>query len=215
MKTWNERLKSRFADLKRSEGLTQSQLAERLGVAQGTVANWMSGRRSPADLKEFERIASALSVDVAWLMHGSSNSERKTPPKSGNRIPILRPDQVNPWTQNKDKVDISSNDSVPSDLVGGSNTANAFAVKATDSGMEPAICIGDIVIIDPTLNPSPGQLIALDFHGTGHLTVGKLTSKGTAWRLSMSDEFLELDKDYTSILRGRVLAVLFPSSLNM
>ncbi|WP_237745906.1 helix-turn-helix domain-containing protein, partial [Pseudomonas aeruginosa] len=42
-------------------GITQSVLAERLGVTQGAVAHWLSGRRSP-DVPTLERILKALDL---------------------------------------------------------------------------------------------------------------------------------------------------------
>lgn len=208
MKTWNERLKSRFADLKRSEGMTQSKLAERLGVAQGAVANWMSGRRSPADLSEFEKIADSLGVTVAWLMHGEE--ERKEEPELRElcSIPILKPNQVSDWYENRAKVDSSSNRTVRWMSPTSFDKSRVYAIEATDSGMEPAICPGDIIVIYPSHDPLPGRLIALDFHGNGHLTIGKMSTKGSSLRLALSDELIDLDDSYTEMYRGRVLAIM-------
>lgn len=57
MNTWTETAKKRMRDL----GITQSVLAERLGVTQGAVAHWLSGRRSP-DIPTLERILKALGL---------------------------------------------------------------------------------------------------------------------------------------------------------
>lgn len=199
--------------MKRSEGLTQAQLAERLGVAQGTVANWMSGRRSPSDLDEFTKIAGALNVDVTWLMHGTEQQRVETVDKS-SLIPILNPDQVTGWCKNSKKVNTSSNKFVSAPRTSKLDISNFYAIEATDSGMEPTICTGDIIIINPADNPTPGKLIALDFHGTGHLTIGKLATKGSSWRLNLSDEFIELDKEYANIYRGIVISILFSPEIH-
>lgn len=48
-----------MANARRSLGLTQAQLAERLGVSQPCVSQWESGRRTP----------SALILDrILWLL---------------------------------------------------------------------------------------------------------------------------------------------------
>lgn len=57
MNTWIEAAKKRMRDM----GITQSVLAERLGVTQGAVAHWLSGRRSP-DIPTLERILKALDL---------------------------------------------------------------------------------------------------------------------------------------------------------
>ena len=51
--TFQERLKQ----LRKEHGMTQVQLAEKLGVASGTVAMWETGKRSP----NFEMIDPSLS----------------------------------------------------------------------------------------------------------------------------------------------------------
>lgn len=69
METWRDRFKACWERLNR-DGMTQDQLAERLGVSQGTIAHWLKGRRTPKNLVEFEHLAEALGVHPAWLIYG-------------------------------------------------------------------------------------------------------------------------------------------------
>lgn len=57
----------KFRDIRKTEGITQTALAERLGVRQSTVAMWETGRSTPktADLP---KIAKALSVSVEQVI---------------------------------------------------------------------------------------------------------------------------------------------------
>lgn len=57
MKKWNELAKARMKEI----GITQEQLAERLGVTQGAVAHWVSGRREP-DLETIGRVLATLGL---------------------------------------------------------------------------------------------------------------------------------------------------------
>lgn len=68
MKKWNELAKSRMKELK----ITQEGLAEKLGVTQGAVAHWLSGRREP-DLGTIARVLNLL--DLPALQVGTSNPE--------------------------------------------------------------------------------------------------------------------------------------------
>lgn len=52
--------------LRDSAGLTQRELARRLGVTQPNVARWESGRSIP-DLKTLQRIADALDLNLAVI----------------------------------------------------------------------------------------------------------------------------------------------------
>ena len=63
---WRERFAQRFAAL----GLTQEQLSEKLGVSPGTIGHWLSGRRTPANLKTYQRLAEAMGISTEWLLFG-------------------------------------------------------------------------------------------------------------------------------------------------
>lgn len=62
MKKWNELAKTKMKEV----GVTQEQLAERLGVTQGAVAHWVSGRREP-DLETIGRVLSALGLPAMQI----------------------------------------------------------------------------------------------------------------------------------------------------
>ena len=57
----------KFRDIRKTEGITQTALAERLGVRQSTVAMWETGRSTPktADLP---KSAKALNVSVEQVI---------------------------------------------------------------------------------------------------------------------------------------------------
>jgi phage repressor protein C with HTH and peptisase S24 domain/DNA-binding XRE family transcriptional regulator len=57
MDKWNELAKARMRELK----ITQEGLAEKLGVTQGAVAHWLSGRREP-DLATISRVLQTLGL---------------------------------------------------------------------------------------------------------------------------------------------------------
>lgn len=75
---WRERAKSQYIKLKRSEGLTQYKLAEQLGVTQGAVAHWLSGRRVPETLEQYEALAIALKMHPAEMLYGLDPELSKT-----------------------------------------------------------------------------------------------------------------------------------------
>ncbi|MFN2525528.1 MAG: helix-turn-helix transcriptional regulator [Actinomycetota bacterium] len=51
-------------EARRRAGLTQQQLAERLGTTQSVVARWEAGKRSPS-LETIEQIANACDLEVS------------------------------------------------------------------------------------------------------------------------------------------------------
>lgn len=57
--------------LRRTRGLTQQQLAEKLKVKRATISNYEIGRRSP-HIKELEDISEALGVNLEYFGFGGS-----------------------------------------------------------------------------------------------------------------------------------------------
>ena len=57
--------------LRKTRGLTQEQLAEKLNVKRATISNYEIGRRSP-HIKDLEDIAEALGVNLEYFGFGGS-----------------------------------------------------------------------------------------------------------------------------------------------
>jgi transcriptional regulator with XRE-family HTH domain len=60
-----------------SAGLTQEQLAERIGTSQPTVARWEGGKQLPS-LRSLIRIAEATGFQLTLGLRGSARSEQET-----------------------------------------------------------------------------------------------------------------------------------------
>ena len=58
--------------LRKTRGLTQEQLAEKLGCKRATISNYEIGRRSPQNVKELEKLADALGVGLEYFGVGNS-----------------------------------------------------------------------------------------------------------------------------------------------
>ena len=71
---FNDILKS----LRKNSNMTQVQLAEKINVAQGTIANWERGVREP-DMETIKKIANALSVPVERFFMDSQNANTQDP----------------------------------------------------------------------------------------------------------------------------------------
>ena len=62
------KFKDRFAQLRKEMGLTQEQIAFKLGVSKGTVGNYETGEREPRDLETLEDIADFFNVEIDYLV---------------------------------------------------------------------------------------------------------------------------------------------------
>ena len=62
-------------DLRKKSKLTQSQLAERIGISRSAIGNYENGIREP-DFETLEKIADFFNVDMNYLL-GESLSEKE------------------------------------------------------------------------------------------------------------------------------------------
>ncbi len=73
-----------IAQARKQQGLTQAQLAERLGCSDKSVSRWETGRTMP-DVSLFDPLCNALGITVEELLQGQSASAQPTPPTKGSR----------------------------------------------------------------------------------------------------------------------------------
>lgn len=66
-----EEIGKKIKILRKTRGLTQQQLAEKLKVKRATISNYEIGRRSP-HIKELEDISEALGVNLEYFGYGGS-----------------------------------------------------------------------------------------------------------------------------------------------
>lgn len=67
-----EEIGQKIKILRKTRGLTQQQLADKLNVKRATISNYEIGRRSP-HIKELELIAEALGVGLDYFGVGDGN----------------------------------------------------------------------------------------------------------------------------------------------
>lgn len=92
MNSWTGRLKSKMKEL----GLTQEELAKKLGVTRSAVAHYVQGTRHPP-LKQVIKLAAVLKTDPSWLQFGKvqeSTITKSSTKKLANRIPVLEWNEV-------------------------------------------------------------------------------------------------------------------------
>lgn len=66
-----EEIGKKIKILRKTRGLTQQQLADKLNVKRATISNYEIGRRSP-HIKELEEISEALGVNLDYFGFGGS-----------------------------------------------------------------------------------------------------------------------------------------------
>lgn len=75
-----ENFAKKFQDMCYRMGLSQTQVAEKLGVGQKTISNWMTGKITPT-LPKIRHIADIFDISVEYLL---SDSEKIISNKNRN-----------------------------------------------------------------------------------------------------------------------------------
>ena len=69
--------------------LTMKQLANRVGVSEGTISRWESGKIENMRRDKIEKLANALHVSPGYLMGWDSNVESKQIDRKTVKVPVL------------------------------------------------------------------------------------------------------------------------------
>jgi len=157
MNTWNQRIKLRMQEL----GLTHEQLAGRMGVTRGAITHYLAGRRVPP-LRQFQKLASILKVDPAWLQYGSivkQPAPKPIPVKQKHfHIPIIS------FKQAADCVEISKLKTVETIPHFFTDSPEWYAIKVQGDSMvsntgQRSFHEGDFIIIDPNKTAKHGDFV--------------------------------------------------------
>lgn len=181
MKTFNNRVKSRRDEL----GLTQIQLAKKVGVSGVTISQWESGDYSPKG-KNLYKLADALECSPDWLIFGE---EKQTKPESNaefiggfetwDRNSPLGDDEVEiPFYM---EVELAAGAGVTDirEYYGpklrfakstlrrqGVSAADAVCVKVNGNSMEPVLPHGSTVGVDTShTDITDGKMYAINHDG--------------------------------------------------
>ena len=166
MNTWAARIKSRMKEL----GLTQEELAHKMGLTRGAVTHYLAGRRVPP-LRQFQKLASILKTDPAWLQFGIHNEAIAAPKKSvtkTEKIVARHPLPLLSWQQAAELMDVAKvrRDEIKEWLphfFTDKPRWYALRIKSdsmtTPLGNNKSFHENDVIIIDPDKNAEHGDFV--------------------------------------------------------
>lgn len=144
-----DRVRNRRIEL----GLTQTEAAERAGIRQQSWASIEDGQTQKP--RNIIGIANALECDASWLMQGGvfiPISELNV-----RKVPLISYVQAGALVESTPIHDIDGNfEYVLTDV---ELSEHSFALRVIGDSMEPDFKEGDIVIIDPEIEPAPGEFV--------------------------------------------------------
>ena len=192
MKTIGQRIRARRVALK----MTQRELSAATGYSHAIVSQWENDLSKP---KNTLLVARALRTSMEWLLTGEGNEDdlsvtvssdgviNVVPAPIGLRqIPIISYVQAGCWTESCDcRAMDGSIETITTDLDLGSM---AFALEVRGDSMAPEILEGDIVVIDPDVDPLPGDYVVAK-NGSHEATLKQFRPRGTN---DQGQEYFEL-----------------------
>ncbi|HDS3853604.1 TPA: helix-turn-helix domain-containing protein [Legionella pneumophila] len=156
----------RILEARKAKGLTLKALGELAGgLKQTRLTNWEQGVRTPGP-EEIKLLARALDVSPAYLMCLSDEMQFKEVKNPSRLIPLLDYRQAceaklhTGEETSGDKVFISVSTALQPEL-----SMDAFALRVIDGSMLPEIKINDVLVIEPTILPEPGDFVVVNISG--------------------------------------------------
>lgn len=153
------------ANIKRmrlDEGLTQEQLAEKLGVTRSTVTQWETGWSQPR-MGAISKLASVFGVSVSEMVEDRSN-----PPK-GAIFPTASPRATAPLLGRVHAGSAQEPEVLEDEieLPHGIRTAhpNAYFLQVEGDCMDKVYPEGCYILVDPDREPASGSIAAVAIDG--------------------------------------------------
>ena len=151
----------------RDHGITQSALAERVGVRQSTVSRWLNGQTpDPVSQERLESMLARKGEPIIPTARPPSNASEPVPtPRGGDdRIPILgvgRGGDDGRFELNGETIGYTMR---PKSLIG---VKGAYSIYVVGDSMEPRYEAGELVHVTPHKPPVPGRDVVVQIHATG------------------------------------------------
>lgn len=143
-------------------GMTQEELAGKMGITRGAVTHYLAGRRQPP-LQQFQKIAAILKVSPAWLQFGVTTAKNhpaqaKKEKNSQKKLPILSWEDVTTFSH----ADQSVEEFIPNFYT---DQSSWYGLRVNSDAMvspqdqNKSFHIGDILVIDPSKTATHGQFV--------------------------------------------------------
>jgi len=151
-----ETIGQRIRRTRKALNLTQKDLAKALTDAtHGSISQWESDMTTPS-AKNLYDLSIALECDFAWLLNGGKAPNLIPASLKSFKIPLITCHQVALFKQSKDLDCLPNIEYITTSL---KISKGSFAIRINEDSMEPEFKQGDIVIIDPSVKPVPGEFV--------------------------------------------------------
>lgn len=214
-KHWNELAKTRLSTL----GMTQADLAEKMGVTQGAMGHWLNGRRSPS-LSEVGAIFEILGITNAALNPDgtfSVSEDLSIPPvKPQYEYPLLTSVQAGVFTE---ADPITERDVKTWVATTKKASERAFWLEVAGHSMtappggRPSFPEGILILVDPEQEVKPGDFCVAGIYNNSEVTFKRFVwEDGTPWLepLNTNPRYQSIPCNENCRIIGKVVKAQWP-----
>lgn len=145
----------------RSElGLTQAELAKKLGLTYSSVSQWESGRATPRT-PVLKQIADLFGTTVSDLMGEPADGEAPVPSQYVT-LPVLVAGHAGEFTDEFGPDEVAD---VPVSVLERVNDPDAYLMRVRGNCMSRRFCDGENALLSPHCEPRNGDAVAAEYNG--------------------------------------------------
>jgi SOS-response transcriptional repressor LexA len=199
-----QRMRNRISELREARGWSQQELADRLKTTRQTVFRLEKNQRRVSDVW-IGKLTAVFDCAPGDLFAAPDPSTART----GHALPVIDYVQAGAWTSPADPY--AKGDGMahvfPATRVG----PKAFALQIRGDSMEPEFREGDRVIVDPALDPLPGDFVVAKLEDEQEATFKKYRPLGAGKAAAI--ELIALNPDWPALRidrqhPGRIVATM-------
>lgn len=183
---------------------TLEDLANRVDSDTGNLSRVETGKQGASE-EMLRKIAVALGCTVADLFAGANGGSNVEPsPLGSRRIPVISYVRAGNWSEAADPYSVG--DAAEWLLTDLDVSSSTFALRIKGDSMKPDFSEGDVVIVDPTITPHPGDFVVAK-NGEHEATFKKFRPRGVNEQGQQVFELIPLNEDYPS-MRSDITPIL-------
>lgn len=175
-----------FVAFAKARKTSMLQWAKAAGVKPNSIYNWLAGRANELSIQSLRRLAAAADTTIETLLGGHP------PPRAPDlhAVPLISTVIAGAWKETADPYE-------PGDgatMIGVDRPVgrNAFALLIEGTSMEPDFREGDSIIVDPSVQPLPGDFVVAKLAVDDKATFKRYAVKRVETKARRRSEVVEL-----------------------
>lgn len=152
---------TRLKRIRLDSGLTQAELADKLGITNRAVGAWESGRSKPR-LDKMKELAVLFDTTVADLMGEDATEAVRPNGAQYVTLPVLVAGHAGEFTDEFGPDEVAD---VPISVLDRVNDPDAYLMRVRGSCMNRRFADGENALLSPRCEPRNGDAVAAEYNG--------------------------------------------------